>query len=98
MIIFLFNLMPSLVHYNLVESISEPNDKIAIGVAAKYQISKNLAITSEYYYVLPGHLGPTKTNPLSIGFDLNTGSHVFQLHFTNSTAMIEKQFIGETSG
>ena len=91
-------LMPSVVHYNLVESSNEKNDKLAIGVAAKYQVSKNIAITSEYYYSLPGYLPSSKTNPLSIGFDLNTGSHVFQLHFTNSTALIEKQFIGETTG
>ena len=95
---FSIQLMPSIVHYNLVESATERNDKIAVGAAAKYQLTKNIAITSEYYYPLPGHIGPNNTNPLSIGFDLNTGSHVFQLHFTNSTAMIEKQFIGETTG
>jgi hypothetical protein len=37
-------------------------------------------------------------NPLSIGFDIETGGHVFQLIFTNSVAMIEKGFIGETTG
>ena len=37
-------------------------------------------------------------NPLSIGFDIETGGHVFQLIFTNSLAMIEKGFIGETTG
>ena len=37
-------------------------------------------------------------NPLSVGFDIETGGHVFQLIFTNSVAMIEKGFIGETTG
>jgi hypothetical protein len=37
-------------------------------------------------------------DPLSIGFDIETGGHVFQLIFTNSLAMIEKGFIGETTG
>lgn len=41
---------------------------------------------------------PDITNSLSIGFDLETGGHVFQLHFTNSTSMIEKGFIPETTG
>lgn len=91
-------LMPTLAHYNLVETILESNDKIAVGIGGKYQLSKNLAFTAEYYYVLPDMLATTNKHPLSIGIDLNTGSHVFQLHFTNSAGMIEKQFIGETTG
>ena len=90
---FSMQLMPSLVHFNLVETQQEVNDKIAIGVAGKYQITKNLALTIEYYYTLPGHLPAGKYNSLSFGLDLNTGSHVFQLHFTNS-AGIRKGFSG----
>ena len=37
-------------------------------------------------------------NSLAIGFDIETGGHVFQLHFTNSTGMTEKNFITETTG
>jgi hypothetical protein len=35
-------------------------------------------------------------NPLSIGFDLETGGHVFQLHFTNSKGMNERAFLTQT--
>jgi hypothetical protein len=35
---------------------------------------------------------------LSLGFDIETGGHVFQLIFTNSLGIIEKDFIGETTG
>jgi hypothetical protein len=35
---------------------------------------------------------------LSLGIDLGTGGHVFQLHFTNSLGMTEKSFIAETPG
>ncbi|MEZ4994046.1 MAG: DUF5777 family beta-barrel protein [Saprospiraceae bacterium] len=91
-------LMPTLAHYNLVDAIADANDKIAVGAGGKYQLAKNLALTAEYYYPLPGFLSAEKKDPLSIGIDLNTGSHVFQLHFTNAAGMIEKQFIGETTG
>jgi len=90
--------MPTLAHYNLVETAGEPNDKLVLGFAGKYQISKNLALTSEYYLALPNQLVTGRKNSLSVGFDINTGSHVFQLHFTNSAGMIEKQYIGETTG
>jgi hypothetical protein len=35
---------------------------------------------------------------LSLGFDIETGGHVFQLHFTNSTSMVERGFVTETKG
>ncbi|MET0759845.1 MAG: DUF5777 family beta-barrel protein, partial [Flavobacterium sp.] len=37
-------------------------------------------------------------NPLSIGVDLETGGHVFQMHFTNSRAMHETGYLGQTTG
>ncbi len=95
---FSIQVMPSLVHFNLVETVGEANDKIVIGAAAKFQLTKNIALTSEYYYALPDQFSPNIKDSFSVGFDLNTGSHVFQLHFTNSAGMIEKQFIGETTG
>ncbi|RME94837.1 MAG: hypothetical protein D6772_14030 [Bacteroidetes bacterium] len=89
--------MPTVAHYNLVDSINTSNDKLLLGLGGKYQLTKNLALTAEYYYSITS---PQEgiTNPLSIGIDLNTGSHVFQLHFTNAAGMIEKQFLGETTG
>lgn len=90
--------MPTLAHYNLVETIAEGNDKLALGAAGKFQLSKNLALTAEYYYMPDQYLPEGKFNPISLGIDINTGSHVFQLHFTNASGMIEKQFIGETTG
>ncbi|HCY89628.1 MAG TPA: hypothetical protein DHV17_05155, partial [Chitinophagaceae bacterium] len=38
------------------------------------------------------------TNSLSLGFDIETGGHVFQLHVTNSQGMAERTFITETTG
>jgi len=36
-------------------------------------------------------------NAIAIGFDIETGGHVFQIHFTNSQSMVEKAFISEVS-
>ena len=55
----------------------------------------------EYYYVIPpihDYRSMKTYNPLSIGVDIETGGHVFQVFMSNSTAMIEKGFIGETTG
>lgn len=91
-------LMPSLVHRNLVATRDEANDVLAIGGAARQKLTNRLSINAEYYYVAPDQIASNFHNSLSVGFDIETGGHVFQLHFTNSTAMIEKGFITETTG
>ena len=95
---FSLQLMPTIVHNNLVETRTTKNDLYALGIASKTQLSKNIALTLEYYYPIASTLTEGRFNSFSIGFDINTGSHVFQLHFTNSSGMIEKAFIGETTG
>lgn len=91
-------LMPTLVHRNLVETTAEQNDVLALGIAGRQKLSKRVALNFEYYYVLRDQILENYTNSLSLGFDIETGGHVFQLHFTNSTSMIEKGFVTETVG
>lgn len=91
-------LSPTLVHRNLVRDMSESNDVLSLGVGGRVKLNKRTSLNAEYIYVLPNQLAPGYRNSLSIGFDIETGGHVFQLHFTNSTSMIEKGFITETIG
>ncbi|MEM9547050.1 MAG: DUF5777 family beta-barrel protein [Bacteroidota bacterium] len=95
---FSLQLSPTLVHRNLVETNAEANDVLALGIGSRMKLTKRSSINFEYIYVLPDQLAEGFTNSLSIGFDIETGGHVFQLHFTNSTSMIEKGFIAENTG
>jgi len=91
-------LMPTVVHRNLVESTAIENTVYALGVGGRQKLTNRLALTFEYIYVLPDQIADIYTNSLSIGFDIETGGHVFQLHFTNSLGMMDKQYITETTG
>jgi hypothetical protein len=93
-------LTPSYVHRNLVATELDPNDIFALGAGARLKLSKRISLNGEYYYIVnpKTYLSQQIYNPLSIGFDIETGGHVFQLFFTNSLGMTEKQFIGETTG
>jgi hypothetical protein len=95
---FSLQVSPTFVHRNLVRTAAEENDVLAIGVAGRLKLNKRLSVNGEYIYVAPDQLADGYRNSLSIGFDIETGGHVFQLHFTNSTSMIEKGFIAETVG
>lgn len=92
-------LTPSYVHRNLVATELDPNDIYAIGAGARIKLTKRISLNGEYYYVAnpKTYLSQKIYNPLSVGFDIETGGHVFQLFFTNSLGMIEKAFIGETT-
>lgn len=91
-------LMPTIIHYNLVKSASESNDIFAIGAGGRIKISKRVSINAEYYYQLPQFQFQGTRNSIAIGFDIETGGHVFQLNFTNSTGLTERSYISETTG
>ncbi|MCH2215195.1 MAG: DUF5777 family beta-barrel protein [Flavobacteriales bacterium] len=91
-------LMPTLIHRNLVESTQVDNDVLALGLGGRQKITNRVALTFEYFYVLPNQIDDIYKNSLSLGFDIETGGHVFQLHFTNSLGMMDKQYITETTG
>jgi hypothetical protein len=91
---------PTMVHRNLVATEIDPNDLFAVGAGGRIKLTKRISFNAEYYYLAnpKDYLSQNVYDPLSLGFDIETGGHVFQLIFTNSIAMIEKGFIGETTG
>jgi hypothetical protein len=97
---FSLQLMPTFMHNNLSESTAIDNNILALGVGGRIKLSKRTSFNVEYYSPLESlsdEAFPYK-NSLAIGFDIETGGHVFQLHFTNSRGMIEKQYITGTTG
>ena len=87
-------LSPTVVHYNLVETENELNDKYAIGIGGRQKLTKRVSLNAEYFYQLNDKI---YNNVLSLGFDIQIGGHVFQLHLSNSPAMIEPAFITKTT-
>lgn len=95
---FSLQVSPTLVHRNLVSTLEEKNDVFAFGIGLRHKLTRRMSINMEYIYVLPDQILDVFDNSLSIGFDIETGGHVFQLHFTNSTSMVDKGFVTETHG
>lgn len=96
---FSLQLMPALIHKNLVPTTTDNNDIFALGAGGRIKLTKRITFNSEYYYVFPDQRNDDLySNTLSAGFDIETGGHVFQLHFTNSKPMFDRGFITETTG
>jgi uncharacterized beta barrel domain-containing protein DUF5777 len=102
-------LAPSFFHENTVRDVydananpilpnPQDNSQFAIGMGGRYKITKRWSVNMDYAAHLNRASESNYRNPLSIGVDLETGGHVFQMHFTNSRAMHETGFLGQTSG
>jgi len=88
---------PTMVHRNLVPLETDENDAYAIGLGGRLKLSRRVAFVLDYHYIISGVDKNIYSNPLSMGVDIETGGHVFQLHFSNSQGMNEKAFITNTT-
>jgi len=97
--------MPTYLHRNFVVA-SDENNNFAMGVGGRIKFNKRMAIIFDYFYnvsqyrndlrALEDDAPITYHNPFGIGLEIETGGHVFHLNFSNSTGIIESQFIPYT--
>lgn len=92
-------LSPTMIHFNTVANIEDKNDVYALVGAGRYKFTKSMAVTFEYGLRFKGLTNQYKDyyNTMSVGIDIETGGHVFQMFVTNSTGMNEVQFLPYTA-
>lgn len=89
-------LVPSFIHKNLYNPALENDNQFAIGYGGRMKLTKRLSVNLEYAYNFdkPSFYN----NPLSVGLDVETGGHIFQLLFTNSQSMTESGYLTGATG
>ena len=92
-------LSPTWLHYNLVPTVLDKNNVFALGLGGRVKITKRMSINAEYDIVPTNQVVSTSVhNSLSLGWDIETGGHVFQLVFSNSQSMLPTQYLAQTTG
>ncbi|WP_179009712.1 DUF5777 family beta-barrel protein [Winogradskyella forsetii] len=91
-------LAPTFFHDNFVAYKDQHNSQYAIGFGGRQKLAKRWSINVDYGWHLNRAENSPFKNPLSIGFDLETGGHVFQMHFSNAQAMNTNGFLGQATG
>lgn len=94
----MLQLMPTIIHNNRVQKASHANTRFALGTALALRVRHNLDVTAEYYHLFTDNQQPDFQQAVAIGIDLETGGHVFSIHFTNAVYMNESSFITQTTG
>ncbi|MFT5861605.1 MAG: hypothetical protein ACI828_000247 [Flavobacteriales bacterium] len=95
---FSLELIPTYFHDNYVNNDLQDNAQFALGIGGRMKLTKRLSLNIDYGLHLNRADNSSFKNPLSIGVDIETGGHVFQLHFTNAQAAFENGFLGQASG
>ncbi|HKL66438.1 MAG TPA: DUF5777 family beta-barrel protein [Bacteroidales bacterium] len=90
-------LSPSFVYNSYDYRIADSFMYYALGSGGSIRINEKVSVTAEYYYSFTD-TPFTNYNPLSIGVDLDTGGHLFQLIFSNSTGMFNKSMLVNNTG
>lgn len=85
----------SYVHKNVYNPDIENRNQFSIGGGGRLKLSKRLSLNAEYMY---SNHPSFYNNPLSLGLDIETGGHVFQLLFVNSQGMTESSYLTNATG
>ena len=91
-------LSPTFFHDNYLTDDFQENSQYGVGFGGRYKLGKRWSLNTEYGMHLNRSENSLYKNPFSIGVDLETGGHVFQLLFTNSQSMNTNGVFGTSTG
>lgn len=89
---------PTWLHRNFVVNRLDPNELFAVGFGGRAKVTKRIALVWDYSYLINRFPANFNSHPLSLGVDIETGGHVFQLHFSNAVGMNERAYLTDQNG
>jgi hypothetical protein len=105
---FSMELLPTFQHRNYVVAYINPdnkaeesNDLFSLGAGLRLKLTNRFAIIADYYYIFSEYRHNNTANPyyapLGLGFEIDTGGHIFHIVFTNSSGIVENNYIPNTT-
>lgn len=100
---------PSMLHRNMVTKVqdgagnilTDENTNFSVGGGARFMITKRVGIIADYVYTFSqfrqDYDPKSFYDPFGIGVEIETGGHVFHLTLTNAPAIVENNYIPETT-
>jgi hypothetical protein len=86
---------------NLDNGSTDQNNIPFVGAGGRFLFNKHSALVFDYYYIFSQYRTGNTVNsyfpPLSIGYEVETGGHVFEIDFTNASFLDENNIIPNTT-
>ena len=98
---FSFLVAPSYIRQNLQDlslTGAENFNQFALGMGGRMKLSKRMSLNVDYAYNFNRDSNSLFSDPLTIGVDIETGGHVFQLLFSNAQSTNEPGFLSNAEG
>jgi hypothetical protein len=98
---FSFLVAPSYIRQNLQDlnlTGASNHNQFALGLGGRYKLSKRMSFNVDYAYNFNRDSNSLFNDPLTIGVDIETGGHVFQLLFSNAQSTNEPGFLSNAEG
>lgn len=95
-----FEILPGYLHRNLVLDPADENDLFSLGGGVRYKITKSTSVIIDYFHNFSKYRmdrSDSYFDPLGVGFEIETGGHVFSIMFTNSAGLLENEFLPYTT-
>lgn len=89
---------PTFVRQNLVLEPFQKHEQMILAAGGRFKISKRSSINIDYAYNFSRHESSAFKDPLTIGLDIETGGHIFQLLFSNAQSTNEPGFLSNAEG
>ncbi len=86
-------LSPAVIHFNMVQPGRE-NTLVALGMAGRIKLNRRSSLVAEFTPVLVGKSDQV-ANSYSVGLEIETGGHVFQMFLTTSDGLTEQYAIAQ---
>ena len=89
--------MPTFIHRNMVETEGDMHDMFSLGFGGRMKFTKRASFNFDTFFPI-GNRGDSYRQGWGIGFDIETGGHVFQLMVTNAQGSYESEYIENAKG
>lgn len=89
---------PIYIHKNLYDQTTEKKDQFVLGFGGRYKFTKRLSVNLEYAPRINAPENTVYHDLLSMGLDIDTGGHIFQLVFSNCQTMNDVYVFSNATG
>lgn len=89
---------PVFIHKNLYDPTTERDNQFVIGTGGRYKLTKRLSVNLEYAARIDAPENDVYHDLLSVGLDIETGGHIFQLVFSNCQTMNDVYVFSNATG